>query len=161
VVNPEISPTSFIDTKDRKWNIEITIYIARKFKSELDFDILDNSQGSTFVERLANDVMLICDAVYLACKDKADERGITDEDFGRAMGGDVLGNALAALMQAIINFTPRQKNREALRKMWKTSEKVQAVAFQKMGDHYEKVDVDKVVNKICGEQFMKFQEFLE
>ncbi len=59
---------------------------------------------------------LICDVVYALCKPQCDEKNVTDEEFGRAMGGDVLQNVLECLIEETIDFFPEYR-RKFLRKV--------------------------------------------
>ena len=51
------------------------------------------------------------DVLYVACKDQADAAGVTDEQFGRAMGGDAIEAATAALLDDLVDFFPSQRRK--------------------------------------------------
>jgi regulator of extracellular matrix RemA (YlzA/DUF370 family) len=50
------------------------------------------------------------------CKDQADKQSITDEDFGRALSGDVITQAADAFVEELIDFFPDARARASLRK---------------------------------------------
>ena len=64
------------------------------------------------IERLSNDPILLCDIIYVLCQSEAEQRGISDEDFGRAMAGDAIDHATASLLEELVGFFP--KNRRGL-----------------------------------------------
>ena len=61
------------------------------------------------LEQLANDPVLLVDVLYAVCKSEADSKNVSDEDFGRAMAGDAIEHATAALLDEIIDFFPEAK----------------------------------------------------
>jgi hypothetical protein len=63
------------------------------------------------VERLVTDPVLLCDCVFAICQPEAEARGITDEDFGRAMAGDAIEHACTALLEELVDFFPEPKRR--------------------------------------------------
>ena len=49
--------------------------------------------------------------LYALVKPEADAKGITDEDFGRAMAGDAVEHATTALLEELVDFFPQGKRR--------------------------------------------------
>ena len=60
--------------------------------------------------------MLLVDVLYAAVKPEADAKGVTDEEFGRAMSGDAIEMATTALLDEVIDFFPETK-RKVFRKI--------------------------------------------
>lgn len=100
----------FTDAEGREWPLEINIPLAKAIKRELDVDILD---VETAMEVLARNPVLLCDVLYLLVKRQADERGLTDEDFGNSLRGEALEHAQTAFLQALSDFSP-PRQREIL-----------------------------------------------
>ena len=75
-----------------------------------------NNLTADLLERLSNDPVLLVDVLFAICKPECDQRGVSDEDFGAAMAGDVIENATTALLDEIVDFFPEAK-RLALRKV--------------------------------------------
>ena len=63
----------------------------------------------TLLEKLINDPILLCDVIYCVCMEEADSRGVSDEDFGRAMAGDAIELATTALLEELVDFFPLGK----------------------------------------------------
>ena len=77
----------------------------------LDVDLLEAVEGK-LIERLAGDPILLCDVIFVICKVEADQHGIDDEYFGRAMSGDAIDHATTSLLEELVDFFP--KSRRAL-----------------------------------------------
>ncbi len=107
----------FHDAHDTPWTIELTVASIKSIRRLADVDLLRLDEGDPpLITRLSTDPVLLCDVVFAACAAQAQERGITDEDFGRAMGGDALAAAHAALTGALTDFF-RQWGRPDLARM--------------------------------------------
>lgn len=103
----------FTDNAGRQWTIEINVAALKRVKGLTGVDLLDVLDG-TLIERLIRDPVLLCDVIYAARKPEADERSVTDEEFGRAMAGDAIEHATAALLDEIVSFCPSPRDRAAL-----------------------------------------------
>lgn len=68
------------------------------------------------LDRLATDPVLLVDVLYAVCKPEADAQNVSNEDFGRAMAGDAIAHAAAALLDEVIYFFPEAK-RKVFRKI--------------------------------------------
>lgn len=104
---------SFTDNQKREWTFHVDIPLARQVRQELGVDILDIEQG---LRRLAGDPILLCDVLYLLCRRQADERQVSDEDFGRALVGESLEQSCEAYFEALLSFSP-PRQREILTTM--------------------------------------------
>jgi hypothetical protein len=63
---------------------------------------------------------LLCDILFALCQPEAQAKNVSDEDFGRALGGDVLDGATTALLEELVDFFPSAKRtvfRKALEKL--------------------------------------------
>ena len=68
-------------------------------------------------------------------KPEADAQKVTDEDFGRAMGGDALDGATAAFLEELVDFFPQGRRRllrRAMEKLGVFQAKALAVAEQRL-----------------------------
>lgn len=75
---------------------------------------LASAVGGDIVARLADDPILLCDVLYVLCRQQAEERKITDEDFGRGLAGDALGEATKAMLAELADFF-REPQRSAVK----------------------------------------------
>jgi hypothetical protein len=108
---------AFTDKNDRRWQVDVTTTDIKNVRSLLDFDLLDDDLGG-MVGRLAEDMVLVVDVVFLLCREQAEKLGISDADFGRSISGDVLSAAADALIEAIVQYLPHKKKRELLARLW-------------------------------------------
>lgn len=100
----------FRDSEGREWAVSVTIYDARRIKKELGVDLLDHRQ----VTAVCGDIIKAIDVLWLLCESQAKERQISDEAFGRSLGGDAIEAAIDALLGAMTDFFPKRQ-REILR----------------------------------------------
>ena len=105
---------TFKDNADRIWSVTINVDAIKRVRSLLQVDLMEAVEGK-LIERLMADPVLLCDVIYCVCKDEADARGVTDEEFGRAMAGDAIELATTALLEELVDFFPQGK-RQLLRK---------------------------------------------
>jgi hypothetical protein len=113
----------FKDNAGREWTVEINVASLKRVKSLADVDLLGVLDG-TLIERLIRDPVLLCDAVYAICKPQADERSVTDEDFGRTMAGDAIESATEALLEELVSFCPSPRDRANLGRVLKATREV-------------------------------------
>lgn len=114
---------SFIDNAGRAWIVNINVGTIKRVRALCDIDLANIITMETgkapkvdLLEQLASDPVLLVDVLYAVCKDEADGKGISDADFGKAMAGDCLEQAIAALLDEIIDFFPAAK-RQVLQKV--------------------------------------------
>ena len=111
--------TTFNDTQGRTWTISINVDAIRRVRSLLNVNLLDAVDGK-LLEQLVVDPVLLCDILFALVKPEADARNVTDEDFGRALGGDALDHATTALLEGLADFFPSAKAavfRQAIEKL--------------------------------------------
>ncbi|MBZ0172448.1 MAG: hypothetical protein K8E66_08720 [Phycisphaerales bacterium] len=113
----------FKDNAGREWTVEINVASLKRVKSLTGVDLLGVLDG-TLIERLIRDPVLLCDAVYAICKPQADERSVSDEDFGRAMAGDAIEHATEALLEELVSFCPSPRDRANLGRVLKATREV-------------------------------------
>lgn len=99
---------SFTDNRGNTWVIMITVDAIRRVRTKLNVDLLEAVEGK-LIERLANDPILLCDVIYVLCQSEADQRGISDEEFGRAMAGDAIDHATTSLLEELVDFFPKSR----------------------------------------------------
>ena len=121
---------TFRDNANREWTVEVNVEALKRVKGLLDVDLL-NAAGGKLLERLIADPVLLCDVVYCLVKPQADQAGVTDEDFGRAMAGDAIDAATSALLEELVGFFPQARRRvlaKAVQKMDQLQDRIVAGA---------------------------------
>lgn len=112
---------TFTDTTGRSWAITINVDTVKRVRGLVDVDLLGIADG-TLIEKLYRDPILLCDVVYAVCKPEADERNLSDEEFGRAMAGDAIDNATKVLLEELVDFSPSPRDRAVLQRVLEASQ---------------------------------------
>jgi hypothetical protein len=99
---------TFNDTQGRTWTVTINVDAIRRVRGLLEIDLLEAIEGKLF-ERLVTDPVLLCDILFALVQPEAAAKKVSDEDFGRALGGDVLDQATTALLEELVDFFPNGK----------------------------------------------------
>jgi len=114
---------TFKDNAGREWTVEVNVAALKRVKSLSGVDLLGVLDG-TLIERLIRDPVLLCDVVYAVCKPQADERSVSDEEFGRAMAGNSIEHATGALLEELVSFCPSPRDRANLGRVLKATREV-------------------------------------
>ena len=107
---------NFSDLNGRNWVVTLDVYSIKQIKKELEIDLLDEKVHET-LQRIAEDIVLAIDVLYLALKEQLDTANISDVEFGRSLAGDCLNDAVGALVEALVDFFPNPRKREFMKKM--------------------------------------------
>lgn len=97
---------TFTDNAGRQWQLDVTVETIKRVKSLLGVDLLEVI-GGDLAERLSTDPILLCDVLFAVCKPEADQRSVSDEEFGRGLAGDAIDAATGALLEALVDFFPK------------------------------------------------------
>ena len=104
---------SYKDTEGRVWTIAVNVSAVRRVRALCGIDLAsavetspDGKLSANTLSRLATDPVLLVDVLYALSKEEAEKRNVSDEDFGKAMAGDVLNLAVTALIEEIVDFFP-------------------------------------------------------
>jgi len=136
---------TFNDSLGRTWSITINVDAVRRVRSMININLLDAVEGKLF-ERLVGDPVVLCDILYVLCQPEAQVKNVTDEDFGRALGGDVLDHATTALLEELVDFFPSGK-RSVFRKALDKLKKLEGLALQ-VANH--KLESDELEQKMMA-----------
>ena len=137
---------TFTDNAGRTWTIAINVDAIKRVRGTLDVNLLEVVEG-TLIERLIRDPVLLCDVVYAVCKPEADEKGVSDEEFGRAMAGDAIVHATKALLEELVGFSPSPRDRANLTRVLETTWKVMDKARDLIEARLESGELDRVVEQ--------------
>ena len=131
---------TFKDNAGRSWSLALSVWTVKKVRDLLGVDLLDLGDESApassgkkpgLLLRLIADPVLLVDVLYVVCRDQADAASVTDEQFGRAMGGDAIDAATKAFLEELADFTPSPRDRARAKKViattWAMIDRVQDV----------------------------------
>ena len=127
---------SFVDNSRRTWEVAINVTAVKRIRGLLGIDLYALvDDGFKSLSKLVSDPVTLADVLYCLCKDQADRQSITDEDFGRALSGDVITQAADAFVEELIDFFPDARARASLRKAIEAGKAVR----DKVISHAEKI----------------------
>ncbi|MEW6249184.1 MAG: hypothetical protein AB1716_00930 [Planctomycetota bacterium] len=135
---------TFTDNAGRTWTVAINVDAIKRVRDLLSVDLLEILDGK-LIEKLYRDPVLLCDVVYAACKPEADAKGVTDEDFGRAMAGDAIEHATKALLEELVGFSPSPRDRANLRRILETTWNVMDKARDAIETKLATVNTEEIV----------------
>jgi len=136
----------FKDNAGREWTVEVNVAALKRVKSLVGVDLLGVLDG-TLIERLVRDPVLLCDVVYAVCKPQADQRTVSDEDFGRAMAGDAIEHATEALLEELVSFCPSPRDRANLGRVLKATREVMDKARDIVEARLESGELEKAAER--------------
>jgi len=148
---------TFTDNAGRDWVVEINVAALKRAKGLTGTDLLALavSLDTRVADELASDPILLCDVLYAVCKPQADERGVSDEDFGRAMAGDAIEAATAVLLEEIVAFCPSPRDRAALGRvlgaMRETRDKARDAVQTRLDRMLDEKELDRMVGELMSE----------
>ena len=127
---------SFVDNSRRTWEVAINVAAVKRIRGLLGIDLYALvDDGFKSLSKLVADPVSLADVLYCLCKDQADKQSISDEDFGRALSGDVITQAADAFVEELIDFFPDARARASLRKAIEAGKAVR----DKVISHTEKI----------------------
>ncbi len=100
---------AFKDDSDRSWLIHVDIPAIKLVRDQFAINLADIGEAPTYLTRLAEEPILLCDMLYVLCEEEARKREVSDTDFGKLLFGDTIDRATMALEEAITAFFPRKK----------------------------------------------------
>lgn len=149
----------FKDNEGRHWDVVVNIGSIKRVRALCEVDILnliavkDGQTNTDLLQQIAEDPVLMVNVLYALCQPQAEKRGIGEEDFGNALVGDTIEQAMKALLEEVINFFPGAKRR-VLRVIWEKAQTANTrinQAAQEMVDSPEfSKRLDEIVNSLTG-----------
>ena len=98
---------TFTDNADRTWTVAINVAAIKRVRGLVQVDLYKLiDDGFKPLAELIADPVRLADVLYCLCKDEADARQVSDEDFGRALAGDAITLAADAFVEELIDFFP-------------------------------------------------------
>ena len=144
---------NFTDTEGRTWTVRITVAEIKRVRAALDVDLLDLADGR-LIRRLMDDPVLLCDALYVLVQPQAEEAGVSDEEFGAAMGGEAIARATEAMVEALTDFIPPRRAR-LIRTAMRHTERLEETALRIAEEKLESGDLEKRLEAELEETFRR------
>jgi hypothetical protein len=108
----------FKDDAGREWVLRFDHSAMRDIYKRLGVNLHNTAEQAKAIDRMADEPGLLVDVCYVLCERQCQQRGITDEDFGRGFAqGETFEQGVSALMEALLSFTSPQRRDLAKRTM--------------------------------------------
>lgn len=119
----------FTDKDGRNWSLALNVGILRRVRNNLGVDLLDVAKGNTETWfEVKTDPELLCNILYSICEKQCEKYNLTDLDFSEIFDGEAIENAVIALQEAILSFSPASR-RMYVRQMMLKTEKLEQDAM--------------------------------
>lgn len=142
---------TFHDSAGRTWTVAANVDALKRVRSLCEVDLLDAVQdGGTLLEKLTHDPVLLCDVIFAVCKEEADAKSISDVDFGKAMAGDPIEEATAALLEELVDFFPKAR-REVFSRVMEKKRRYEAKALELASAKLDDPELDTRVEQAMQE----------
>lgn len=139
----------FTDAEGRKWSITINVAALKRVRKLTDVDLFgaldDNFAG---INKLFANPEKLCDVLYAIVQPDAEKTGVTDDQFGVALGGDALGSAADALIGGLVDFFPDAKTRTRLRQVLSKDREIRDLMAEQDAKRIAAIDPQKIVAEI-------------
>jgi len=149
---------TFNDSAGRTWTLAITVDAVRRVRDLVGVNLArlveprEPGRELPLLTDLADDLILLVDVIYALVKPQADALGVSDEDFGRALGGEAIAAAHEAFWRELADFfrsLRRRPNAAEARAIEKQLAMVEA-AMAATERRIEALDVDELLARTDG-----------
>ena len=138
---------TFADNAARTWAINVSVSAVKRVRDMLGVNLLEIADmKSGMLDRLVTDPCLLCDILFCLVQPEAEAKGISDEDFGRALAGDALDQATDALLSEVVDFFPKGR-RTVLRKILDKLAALQQKAVVTAMTRLEDPETDRILEE--------------
>ena len=117
----------------------------KRVRELLDVDLMGILRNEKLLKDLASDDILMVDVVFALLKPQADTDKVTDVMFGEAMAGEAIGDAYAALLEELTNFSRNPNTRKVLGKIFKKVQEVEDTLLAAAEARINSGELDKIV----------------
>jgi hypothetical protein len=157
---------TFRDTAGREWAITVDVNaIKRVMKAPIEhlgeplkvnlLELFD--PDGELLKKVIAYPPLVCDIAYALCKPQCDEKNVSDEEFGRSMGGDVLERVLDLVIEETIDFFP-QGRRAVLKKVLTKSQAFAEKAKTLIETRLAAGELDAAIDALLEPELKKLAE---
>lgn len=120
---------TFHDSKNRTWQLELNCDTVEQIKADCRVNVLDLlDPESDLAKEVAAFPPVIGKLLFAAVADQAKTAAVDDREFRRSMNGESLAAAYDALLEEVVLFCPRHRQRVAQAVLEKNREVQEAAA---------------------------------
>jgi hypothetical protein len=143
----------FEDATGERWELDVSVQTVIDCRKELQVDLYGDAR-KIFRRIEQDDVEFTANLLYVVCKDKIEERGLSDRDFGRRLKDEVIYVATKEFFRALADFFRGQRG-NALRKAIDGAERAEKRLTEKLRAALADVDVDAEIDRVLDAEFAK------
>lgn len=129
---------SFVDGQERSWELALNVTALKRLRGALNLDLMKAlDDHGELLGRLASDPVLLCDALYVLCREQVGSRNMSEEQFGEMIAGETWERACNAFLEELVDFFRGRRAHPALVKLlakMKQMEKAAATHAEKLLD---------------------------
>ena len=138
---------TFRDAAGREWLVSIDVAKVKAVRDRTGVHLgrlLDDNLAK--YQEVMSDPVTLIDVLYVLCAEQAEKAGVTDEQFGRAMGGDTIEHAATAFEEAFTDFCP-SRLRNVLTALRTKAAKIQETGAARALAAIEAIDPEQIFSK--------------
>jgi hypothetical protein len=143
---------TFNDKRGREWPLIIDTNALKRVRSLVDIDLLAVVERDSDIHTRLADPVTLCDVLYCLVKPTAEERSVSDEDFGAALDGDILDRASLLLLEELADFFPKPR-RTMLQKVLSRGQAAIANARDEVDRLMASEEADTLIDRAIDEAF--------
>jgi hypothetical protein len=100
---------------------------------------------------LIGDPVRLVDTLYAIVQPQADAAGVTDEQFGRSLGGDSLEQAANAFVEGLLDFFP-SRQRDLLKQLMRKQKELQNALAERSQAEIDALTVEQLIDCVLNSQ---------
>jgi len=143
---------TFRDTNGRDWHIALTVADIKRVQ-QLTSVLLTSLVEDKLVPlaELIGDPVRLVDTLYAIVQPQADAAGVTDEQFGRSLGGDSLEQAANAFVEGLLDFFP-SRQRDLLKQLMQKQKQLQNALAERSQAEIDALTVEQLIDCVLNSQ---------
>lgn len=142
---------TFRDNANRDWTVDINVAALKRVRDQLGINLLDVLENDCrLLVELYDDPIKFVDVLYCLCQPQAAAQGVSDEQFGAAMAGDVLAYGLDSFMESLCDFFRSPKQRSTIREVMATMSQIADRLLDHAAATVAALDVDSLANQLIN-----------
>jgi len=144
---------SFKDNEGREWEVSIDLFGVGEVHRETGVSIytLMDDKMKGLAELCSNENKhILAHVVYLLCKEQAEKRNVSPRDFAKALKGDPIEAMELAFCEALADFFPDARRREAVKKVVEAGKAIKEKLLREAQSEMTEVDMDRVVDTVIA-----------
>jgi len=100
-----------------EFRIHFTVGVLGTIKREHGVDFAGAlASGEQFAAAMTEETEKLFEALWVACEEQAKGFGLTKETFANLLDGDVMESATYAMLESAVDFFPKARGRDAIKK---------------------------------------------